>query len=469
MNSYFASEVKDLYKRAEEIADKYFEDRKTLKDNAVLDVSSRFKIDFFKLIDKVSFSLMEEKDSFYGYFLFKVLREIKFDMNSQTGINFKGSKYVFYFNPLIFLRLNLKQMETSIKQEIMHIVSRHPARSNQLRNEHISKFAINMGMDIVVNMYLDNLPPYATTLEVINNKLELNLEPYETLEYYAENIQIAVDLLEEDEDEGEEVDTDESLVETDFNPEKNHDIWDDSDKIDEKTILELTQKLVDESAKGTVPAYLDRLIKSLKNTKGEVPWNIYLQKLMGTIESSRKKTITRRNRRQPNRLDLRGELRNHKANIAVAIDTSGSISDEEFRQAIKEVLNIVKNYNHEITIIECDDRIRKTYKVKSIKGIEDRNEVRGATLFTPVMEYANKNKIDLLIYFTDGKGEDRLKVIPRGYKVLWIISGRGDKLSLKEEYGTVKKLSRVEVKEDNIDLRDIKIDGYSMNSQAPLI
>ena len=70
---------------------------------------------------------------------------------------------------------------------------------------------------------------------------------------------------------------------------------------------------------------------------------------MGTVESNRKKTITRRNRRQPNRLDLRGELRGHKAEIAVALDTSGSISDEEFKQAIKEVLQIVKNYNHEIT------------------------------------------------------------------------------------------------------------------------
>ena len=63
---------------------------------------------------------------------------------------------------------------------------------------------------------------------------------------------------------------------------------------------------------------------------------------MGTVESNRKKTITRRNRRQPNRLDLRGELRGHKAEIAVAIDTSGSISDEEFKQAIKEVLQYSK-------------------------------------------------------------------------------------------------------------------------------
>ena len=40
-----------------------------------------------------------------------------------------------------------------------------------------------------------------------------------------------------------------------------------------------------------------------------------------------------------------------------------------------------------------------------------------------------------------------LQVIPRGYKTLWVISGRGDKLSLKEPYGAVKKLNNVEIKD----------------------
>lgn len=467
MGNNFNTEVKELYARAEGIADKYFNDKKTLGDDAKVEVANDFKVDFFKVIDKVSLSLMDDKDSFYGYFLFQVLREIRFDLNTHAGINFKGSKYLLYFNPLIFLRLNMKQMECAIKQEIMHIVAMHPARAKELRVEKISKFAINMGMDIVVNLYLDYLPPYSITLESVNNKYELNLEPYETLEYYANNIQIALDLLEEDDDEGEEVDSDNEGVETDFKAEKNHDIWDESEEIDDKTLMEFTRKVIDTANKGSNCAYLDRLIANIKNTKSELPWNIYLKKLMGTVESNKKKTVTRRNRRQQDRLDLRGQLRNHKANIAVALDTSGSISDEEFKQAIKEVLNIVKNYNHEITIIECDDVIRNVYKIKSVKGIKDRSSERGATAFSPVIEYANDNKINLLVYFTDGKGEERLKVVPRGYKILWVISGRGDVLSLKENYGIVKKLSKVDIKEDNIELSDTRTDGYSMmNNQS---
>ena len=432
-----------------------------------IDIPQDFKNEFFDIIDKVNLSLMEEKDNFYGYFLFQMSREIRFDISSPTAVNFRGAKYVIYFNPIIFLNLNMKQMESTVKHEILHVVSMHLVRANGLKEKY-STLAINMSMDIVVNKYLDNLPPYATTLEQVNLNYSLRLEPYESFEYYVENIQNELNLLEKDE-EGKEDDSNKNEnIEAEFSPEKTHDIWEDSNDIDEKVIKEFTEKFIDSSKKGKIPVYLEEMISLLKNSKGELPWNLYLKRLMGTIESNKKKTITRRNRRQPNRLDLRGELRGHKAEIAVALDISGSISDEEFKQAIKEVLNIVRNYNQEITIIECDNQIRRVYKVKSIKDIKDRINIRGGTKFTPVFEYANNKKINLLVYFTDGKGENRIQVTPRGYKILWVISGRGDKLSLRNPFGAVKKLSKVEIKEDSLDMNDVRDDGYSMNNQAPV-
>ena len=469
MESYFDKQKKELYKKAEKIIDNYAVLKANHKNEKFeIDIPKDFKNEFFSLVDKVNLSLMEEKDNFYGYFLFQTSREIRFDISSPTAINFKGAKYVIYFNPIIFLDLNMRQMESTIKHEILHVLSMHLIRAKDLKGKY-STLAINMAMDIVVNKYLNNLPPYATTLENTNVKYNLKLEPYEPFEYYVEKIQTELDLQEKDK-EGEVDDTRQSDdIETEYNPERTHDIWEDSSNIDEKTLKDFTEKAINNSQKGKNPEYLDSMIASLKNSKGELPWNLYLSRLMGTVESNKKKTITRRNRRQPNRLDLRGELRSHKAEIAVAIDTSGSISDEEFKQAIKEVLNIVKNYNHEITIIECDNEIRRVYKVKSVKDIKERLKRRGSTKFSPVFEYANNKKVNLLVYFTDGKGEDKLKVVPRGYKILWVISGRGDRLSLREAYGTVKKLSKVEIKDNTIDMNDVRSDGYSMNNQAPIL
>ena len=467
MKSYFEKQTKELYDRAIKIVD-ITHMLKSNKKGEKFDISTdeNFKKDFFSLVDKVNLSLMEDKENFYGYFLFQMGREIRFDITSATSINFKDAKYVMYFNPIIFLELNMEQMQSTIKHEILHVLSQHLIRLKDFKDKY-STLALNLAMDVVVNQCLDCLCPYSITLEYINNKYNLNLEKFKTFEYYLEKIQTELDLQEEN-DEGEIVDNNENVA-VDFDAEKTHDIWEECIEIDEKTLRDFTEKFADNAKKGSVPTYIENMIKSLKNSKGELPWNLYLKKLMGTIEANKKKTITRRNRRQPNRLDLRGELRGHKAEIAVAIDVSGSISDEEFKQAIKEVLTIVKSHNQEITIIECDKEIKRTYKVKSPKDIKERIASGGGTKFLPVFEYANNKKINLLIYFTDGKGEEKLEIKPRGYKTLWVISGRGEKLSLQEHFGVVKKLSKVEIKQDVIDMSDVRSDGYSMNNQAPIL
>lgn len=466
MEPFFDEQVKKLYAEAYQIIDRFLKDRHTEK-HAPIPIPPAFQAEFFRLIDKVNLSLMEDQDQFFGYFLFQMSREIKFDLSSPTAVNFQGSKYVLHFNPVIFLTLTRKQMESSIKHEILHICSMHLSRARQLKDAY-HPIALNMAMDVVVNAYLDYLPPYATTLEWVNLNYSLQLRPFEPFEYYAEQLQIALDLLDESNDESSEDDPGEEQTETKYDPKTTHDLWNESSEVDEQILKEFTEKAVDASQKGSLPYYLANMIEALKSSKAALPWNLYLKRFAGSVVSDQKKTITRRNRRQPDRLDLRGQLRSHTAKIVVALDISGSISDEEFQQAVTEVFNIVKNYRHEISIIECDSEIRRVYPVKSAKDIRDRLPMRGGTRFSPVFESANKQKINLLVYFTDGKGEEKLSCTPKGYKILWVLSGRGDQLSLKEPCGVVKKLNPVEIKESLLDFNDVEKGGYSMNNHEKM-
>jgi len=466
MEPFFDQQVKQLYDDAYKIINAFLKEKRQT-DKATLQISAEYKAEFFRLVDKVNLSLMADNDNFYGYFLFQLSREIRFDISSPTAVNFQGAKYVLHFNPIIFLTLTRQQMETTIKHEILHVCSQHLIRARELKARY-KPVALNMAMDVVVNAYLDYLPPYATTLEWVNLNYSLQLHPFEPFEYYAEKIQNALDLLEVVEGEAEADNPDGDSIETEYDPATTHDIWLDSSEIDEQTLREFTEKVMDAAQKGSVPYYLTGLIAALRNSRGELPWNLYLQRLMGSAVSNPQKTITRRNRRQPDRLDIRGELRSHKAKIVVALDISGSISDEEFLQAIKEVFNIVKNYRHEIEIVECDSEIRRVYKVRSAQDVKDRLPIRGGTRYSPVFEYANAQRIDLLVYFTDGKGEAQLQSIPRGYKTLWVISGRGDKLSLKDAYGAVKKLNPVASKEHILDINDVERGGYSMNNHEKI-
>ncbi|MEN6411685.1 MAG: VWA-like domain-containing protein [Veillonellales bacterium] len=466
METYFETLAKGLYEKAYQIITAFIKENDN-DDNSRINIPKDFREEFFSLVDKVNLSLIEDTDNFYGYFLFQMGREIRFDISSPTAVNFKEVKYVIYFNPIIFLTLTIKQMESAIKHEILHIVSLHLIRAKEFKAGYKTA-AVNMAMDIVVNTYLDHLPPYAATVEWVNLNYSLNLLPFEPFEYYVEKLQTAVNLLEEVQAESEDDSNGKGKIATEYNPETTHDLWEDSAAIEEQTLREFTEKFIDASQKGNIPNYLDSMIAALKNSKAELPWNLYLKRLMGAIETNQKKTVTRRNRRQPDRLDLRGQLRSHKAKILVALDISGSITDEEFNQAVKEVFGIVKNSDHEITIIECDSEIRRVYKVNTVKDVRDRMNERGGTKFAPVFEYANRNKINLLVYFTDGKGEAELLSIPKGYKILWVISGEKAKLSLKEAYGAVKKLKNIEIRDNTLELSDVIRDGYSMNNQEKI-
>jgi predicted metal-dependent peptidase len=463
MEAYFDQQARELYEKAKRIISGFLAaNRQEIKQELV--IPADFYEEFFKIVDKVNASLLEDTEHFYGYFMFHMGREIRFDISSPTGVNFREANYIIYFNPILFLKLSLAQMEASVKHEILHILSMHLVRAAKLRGSY-HKLAINMAMDIVVNKYLTHLPPYATTLEWVNIHYSLHLRPFESFEYYVEQLQLALNLKDEERKELEDDSNDDMERMTEYEPGRTHDIWNESDEVEVDTLREFTEKVMGNSTKGELPIYIDSMLASLKHSKEELPWNLYLNRLMGTVESNRKKTIARRSRRQPDRMELRGELRSHKAKIAVALDISASMSEEEFRQAIREVLGIVKNYSHEITILECDDELRRVYQVKAPKDIKERSDRRGGTRFSPVFEYVNRKQFNLLVYFTDGKGEEELRVSPRGYKTLWVISGKGAKLSLKNAYGVVKKLSNTERKDNVLDASDVEKGGFSMNNQ----
>ena len=95
-------------------------------------------------------------------------------------------------------------------------------------------------------------------------------------------------------------------------------------------------------------------------------------------------------------------------------------------------------------------------------------DIRGGTAYSPVFTYANTQRVDLVVYFTDGKGEEKLQTPPKGYKVLWVLSGKGDKLSLKKPFGLVKRLTKLPEYDPSLDFDDVEKGGFSMNHQEDI-
>ena len=125
-----------------------------------------------------------------------------------------------------------------------------------------------------------------------------------------------------------------------------------------------------------------------------------------------------------------GSRYERKADILIAVDVSGSITDESFARfyhAIKNFffLRIIEN----IDLIFFDVNLKNTRPVKFSKNFK-LSEItgRGGTSFQPPIDFflENKNKYSGMIIFTDGEGE-----VPKlsggslgSASILWILDSR---------------------------------------------
>lgn len=121
-------------------------------------------------------------------------------------------------------------------------------------------------------------------------------------------------------------------------------------------------------------------------------------------------------------------LRSAQLDIAIAIDTSGSISLSEIQEFVSEIDSLKAQMRARVTLIACDSELAagcpwvfepwdEFALPKSIKG-------GGGTRFSPVFDWANQQDKtpDILVYFTDGEGEFP-KTEPY-FDVLWLVKGK---------------------------------------------
>ena len=94
--------------------------------------------------------------------------------------------------------------------------------------------------------------------------------------------------------------------------------------------------------------------------------------------------------------------------------------------------------------------------------------MRGATAFSPVFSLANQNRVDLLVYFTDGKGEERLREVRKGIRFYGFLQEKSLNYLFIIPYGMVRELGYVGVDEtQDIDefVRMSSRSGFSMANQ----
>jgi len=164
-------------------------------------------------------------------------------------------------------------------------------------------------------------------------------------------------------------------------------------------VSEFITKAYDKSKKN-LPDGIE-LAVSLMVTKPFFNWETMLRRFFGSsIVVEKYRTLMRPNRRYEDQPGWRSKM---GPNIAIIIDTSGSIIEEEYNAFFSEVENISKNLGGKVTLIQADSHIQNimTYHKGNWKELVLKG--KGSTDMQPAVDYVEENlRPEGIIIFTDG-------------------------------------------------------------------
>lgn len=174
---------------------------------------------------------------------------------------------------------------------------------------------------------------------------------------------------------------------------------------------------------GKLGGGLARLVDHL--LQPQLPWRMLLARYMTAVARD-DYNYTRPSRREGDA--ILPSLRSHQVDVIVAVDTSGSISPGEIEEFMSEVNAIKGQVRARLTLHACDATLAQDgpweYEPWEPFTLPREFKGGGGTRFTPVFDWARDRDRppDLLIYFTDARGE--FPTQEPDYPVLWLVKGK---------------------------------------------
>lgn len=436
-------------------------------------ILEEIEIDFLQLLELCKLFLLSERDTYYGYVLMSMRFQTNFFSPTIAGILLDEFPPVLEANPLLLCAFHLKEILFILCHEIDHVILNHPAEMLRLGKDDpdlLQKF--NLAADAAVNDAIQyeikkknykflQSPTGLITSAVLGEMFAIpSIRPLENYLYYYMLIKDKMNpeaneasqpqrmLKKSSQDiakKSEEQKETKPIHPGNYDSLLDHN-WHVADEIEQaqsaaRELVNASYGIMSPDTRSRMSGQFLQAVEIL-NVGPKLSWQQILKRYIGSISDEKRKTKTRLNRRQPHRFDLSGTQDDKLLKIIVAIDTSASVDDSMVSSILTEIFAILAKRKHHVTILECDARVQRVYRVKHPSDIQKKIAGRGGTAFTPAIEYINQDKYyrdALLIYFTDGFGEENIPK-PRTYRNLWVVFENAKNLSLKEPYGLVISL-----------------------------
>ena len=172
---------------------------------------------------------------------------------------------------------------------------------------------------------------------------------------------------------------------------------------------------------GKLPGSIESMVKQARET--DTNWRQILKRFVQNLKPT-SMSWSRPNRRLLHMgIYIPGVIKESMPSFAIAIDTSGSITEEVLQIFTDEINGILSEGKPEnIQVIYCDAKVQKVEYFQPEDDVKLTMPGRGGTAFNPVFELLDKQdaKPSAIIYLTDMEnGGEQVKDI--GIPTLWVM------------------------------------------------
>lgn len=342
-----------------------------------------------KALSKAKIHLMGHPDS---TFFSVVCLSLEHVWNDRIPTAATDGRQIMY-NTEFFMSLSASERVSLLLHETLHVVFQHMLRLGDRKHgkwNRAADYAINLiidkaGFPIPENWLLDDM-------------------------YDGMSAEAIYDILEDDPSD----DDSDDLVYTDVGTDPSL-----QGQIDDILVQAAQQSQMAGDKPGSIPGELERYIKDLTNP--QIPWHRIMASFfskMAKIDYSFKKP----NRRFMSQKIIMPALSGEKlCTGAIAVDVSGSVSEEQFKHFISETASIIRNQQPDsIHFMQFDTDIKTNDELKNLQDLKKVDfKGWGGTKIDPVLKWAKDNKPSWLIVFTDG--EFNLPDFKPDCPVIWVI------------------------------------------------
>ncbi len=343
------------------------------------------------------------------------------DRNFLKWGDFGVDKYGrLYYTKQGLDRYQLEELVGIFAHEVFHIALDHLNR-----RESRDQFLWNVACDHAINLLLRNEgftlpegtlynPDYeGLTAEEIYDKILESAKKVQ-IAFCDEHVEVS-DQGEEGHDQGNNQDQEQHTKIVVSNGEQ---LRDDIRKLVENAYKYSKQR-------GQLPHGIERYFDYLEESK--VDWKTLLRRyVIATIPKDY--TYLRPNKKsQMYGVYLPGIKKENIIEVFFAVDTSGSISQDELDQFLAEVIGFAKTFpNNNFYVMSCDAQLYEPQKFRNVNDLKRNLQISGGggTSFIPVFEYIQKNhpRAKLLVYFTDLYGDQDELNPPYHFRTLWVVT-----------------------------------------------